>query len=100
MIGQICEVRNIADNLVSGGSKAAREARVRTLANLLTTRSNAFSIWVVGQAIADANKDGVYQVFAGDEILSEVIVHAVVERYEDSTNQVRFRIRNIHYYTN
>lgn len=103
MIGQICEVRSLSDNFVSG-NKAVRETRIRGIANLITNRSNTFSIWTVGQAIADANKDGAFNPDEGDRVCGEVVCHAVVERYEDPAatlaNRVKFRIKYIHYYAN
>jgi len=105
MIGQICEVRGVTSNATAqtpGVTKELSERGIRAIANLITTRSNAFSIWAVGQSIADVNKNGRFDPSV-DEILAEVIVQAVVERYEDPlappANRVKFRTRYVHYYT-
>jgi len=99
MIGQICEVQGVTTN---AGVKAYRERFIPAIANLITTRSNTFSIWAVGQAIVDVDKDGSYDPVSGDRIAGEVVVHAIVERYEDpaatAANRVKFRVKYLHYY--
>jgi len=99
LIGQICEVKSITSN---GVAKVISEQGIRSIANLITTRSNAFSIWAVGQTIADVNRDGRYNAADGDEINSEILVHVVVERYENPTasgpNRIRYRTRFFQYY--
>ena len=104
--GEICEVAGIDNALVawdSGGNpagprKADKELIPRKIANLITTRSNAFTIWTMAQAIfeppaAAGQVIGTYQPGI-DLVTGEVKVQAVVERYVDTsgaTPAVKFR---------
>jgi len=100
-IGEICEI----PNLNIGGNQASIEAVIRRIGNLITVRSNTFTIWVIAQSIADADKNGSYNPApAGqDAITGEVRAQVVVERYEDLTlaptdpNRVKFRVRYFRY---
>lgn len=99
--GEICEAKGINNALVlwgtganrSGPRKADKELIMRKIVNLITTRSNVFTIWTVGQAIIDVNKNGVFD--SGTDIISgEVRVQAVVARFVDtsvSPSKVTFR---------
>jgi len=101
MLGQLCEVRGMSSNIVV---KEIAERGLRNVSNLITTRSSTFGIWAVGQTIVDVNKDGAYDTAVGDFIGAEVVIHAIVERYENltsaATNQVRFRTRYYQFYAN
>ncbi len=79
MIGQICEVQGVA---TIGSTKADREAVIRGIANLITTRSDTFTVWVWGQSIWDINKNRTFEP-GTDQILSDARLQAVVQR---STN--------------
>jgi hypothetical protein len=96
LAGQVFEMKGIADAINS--KKVTREAPVRAIANNMTTRSNAFSIWVIAQSIVDADTDGVFDP-STDLIAGEVIANAVVERYEVSGTP-KYRIRYLRFYTN
>ena len=82
--GQICEVAGVAD---TGANEWEKEALVRNLGSLITTRSNAFSVWGVAQTIKKVPKNltgsgalpGEFQ--AGDVVTGERRFRAVVERY-------------------
>jgi hypothetical protein len=87
--GQICEVPGIAD---TGTNEWEKEAVIRNLASLITTRSNAFSVWGVAQTVkknpanSNAAKQGVFETTAGgttadDTVTGEKRFHAIVERY-------------------
>jgi hypothetical protein len=88
-IGQLCEIKGIADgsNTPGGvtGSKWQREALIRDLVNLFTTQSNTFHLWGAAQSIkvvkAQGNTNyGKYE--AGDTvtILGEKRFESVLER--------------------
>jgi Tfp pilus assembly protein PilX len=97
--GEVCEVKGIDNALVGWGSplqgprKADKELIMRKIANLITTRSNVFTVWAIGQTIIDVNKNGTYE--PGTDVLSgEVRVQAIVARDVDtsvSPSVVKFR---------
>jgi hypothetical protein len=112
--GQICEVGNMGyfSDTVSGTagfnsnpSKIRRQQIIRRISNLITTRSNLFTIWAVGQSIkkVDKTQPGVF-IPGTDIITGEVKVQAIVERYEDPTipvtdpAHVKFRTKYFRYY--
>ena len=71
----------IADSS-SGSSEWEGEALVRNLASLITTRSNAFSVWGVAQTITKRSGNTQYAAFqSGDLVTGEKRFHAIVERY-------------------
>ena len=83
--GEVAEIKGIAD----GGEES--EELVRSISNLLTTRSNVFSVYSIGQAIK--------QTPSGKLIITaEQRQHSMVERYLNTNNKVNFRsvyFRNI-----
>jgi hypothetical protein len=141
-VGQLCEVTNFVPATVS--ANADREARIRSMANLITTRSQTFSVWILAQVVLDKQRDGRFDwvrlvlptalpsaendqvghfvdgdgdgdfakdqptsssVFlharfseAVDEILAEIRMQIVVERYEDPSGEVNFRTKYIRYF--
>lgn len=92
--GQICEVDGLGGS--SGTPKAQRESRIRSLANLITVRSDQFTVWGVAQAIQDVNNNGTFDA-GTDVIAAESKVQAVVERYVEA-GQAKFRILYFRYY--
>ena len=77
--GEICEIAGVAD---SGLTDWDKETLIRNLANILTTRSNTFSVWGVAQTIKKKTGNSNYGVFeAGDIITGEKRFQAMVERY-------------------
>jgi hypothetical protein len=83
-IGELCEVPSLAN---SATTEAGKEAVIRRIANLITVRSNTFTIWVIAQSIKEPNV-GALQTFGTfqptvDLITGEVRAQAVVERYEN-----------------
>ncbi len=81
--GEICNVPEFADLLYVGVDPASisRNDLVRQIVGNLTTRSNTFSIYAIGQAIKKAPKNTQYGVFeAGDTIEGEVRKQILVER--------------------
>jgi hypothetical protein len=75
--GEIVEIEGIAD------SGEDSEEMVRSISNLITTRSNVFGVYTVGQAVKQVN--GTLQV------TGEQRQHAILERYLDVAGLVRFR---------
>ena len=76
----------------SGASEWEREALVRQLGSLITTRSNVFSVWGVAQTVKkhplnnDPTKLGVYETRSGgaaadDLITGEKRFRAIIQRY-------------------
>jgi hypothetical protein len=93
--GQICEVKGLADG---GGIKAVREAPAQAVVNLVTPRSDQFTIWAIGQSIKKVAAGNVFNSNQGDFISGEVKIQAVVERYEDpSTTPATVRYRTLYY---
>ncbi len=82
--GEICEVAGIAD---TGANEWEKEAIIRNLGSLITTRSNAFGVWGVAQTIKKAPQNlsgggsnpGQFQ--AGDQVTGEKRFYAIIERY-------------------
>ena len=57
---------------------------VRQMVGELTTQSNTFSVWTVGQVVKKLPGNSQYGEFeSGDRVLSEVRLHLIVERYVD-----------------
>ena len=98
-IGELCEVLGMDNGMTL---EADREAAIRRVANIITVRSNTFTIWVLAQGIKEPNITG--QNFgrfeANDLITGDVKAQAVVERYEDTSTtpaKVKFRTRYFRY---
>jgi len=84
--GEICNVPEVAAYLYAGGNSTAesRNDLVRQVVGNLSTRSNTFSIWAIGQVIkkaADNTDNGVFQ--AGDTIVGESKWNVLIERRLD-----------------
>lgn len=84
--GEICNVPEVADYLYTGVAAAAqsRNDLVRQIVGNLTTRSNTFSIWAVGQVVKKHPKNTQYGVYEpGDIVQGESKIQAIVERTLD-----------------
>lgn len=80
-VGELCEVRGVADE-TAGTSDWEKEALVRNLANCLTTQSNVFCVWGVGQTVRKNPRNAAHGTFEpGDVVTGEKRFQAVVERY-------------------
>jgi hypothetical protein len=90
MPGQLCNVPAIA--ALRPTVNATRNDLIRQIIGNVTVQSNTFSVWVAGQSLAKSLGNtgslsatdpnwGLYQ--AGDQILSSVRYHFIVERYVD-----------------
>lgn len=83
--GEIVEIKGIADK----GEDS--EELVRSISNLITTRSNVFGVYTVGQSIKQTPSGNLL-------ITGEQRQHAIVERYLTTGDKVYFRtvyLRNI-----
>ncbi len=81
MIGELCEIDLVSTNYAGATNDAMREARIRTFANLVTVRSEQFTVHAVGQAIQDVNSNGAYDP-GTDLILGESKIRTVVTRIQ------------------
>jgi hypothetical protein len=103
-IGEICEAPGVADNAAL--FQADREKVVRRIANLITVRSSAFTIWVMAQSIKQPPTTPAIGTYTPgvDLITGEVRAQAVVERYESNPGNVtsvpKFRTRYFRYLYN
>jgi hypothetical protein len=99
--GQVCEVEGLADG---PGNKATREAPAQEILNLVTPRSNTFTIWCLAQSVKKVDKTFAnlpYFTPGVDVVTGEAKVQAIVERTVDSssgTPQVKFRTLYYRYY--
>jgi hypothetical protein len=82
MPAEICNVPEIAD--LHAPNNPTRNDLVRQVVGALTTQGNVFSVWTVGQAVNKKPANTDYGEFeAGDNVLAEVRMHFIVERYLD-----------------
>jgi hypothetical protein len=95
MVGEVVNTVGVSDSLPADAfhTKSTRETPARGIANLITTRSDTFTIWCIAQTIKDVNKNGQYDPppAGNDFITGEVKVQAIVQRYEDPPGTVKFR---------
>ncbi len=78
-IGEICEAQGFANDGMDNWDK---EALIRNLANLLTTKSNSFTVWGEAQVIRKNPRNTNYGVFEpGDQVMGEKRFESQVERY-------------------
>jgi hypothetical protein len=79
---EICNVPEIAARRAT--INPTRNDLVRQIVGTLTTQDNVFSVWTVGQAIQKRRGNAQYGTFeSGDNVLAEVRLHFIVERYLD-----------------
>jgi len=99
MVGEVANTQGLSNN--GGATKSLRETPVRDIANLVTPRSNTFTIWCLAQAVKKVDKTpanlGSFTTGA-DIVTGEAKVQAIVERTVDYSTaalpigpQVRFR---------
>jgi hypothetical protein len=82
MPAQICNVPTIAT--WAAPINPTRNDLVRQIVGNLTTQDNVFSVWTVGQTIRKKPGNSQFDDFqAGDNILAEVRLHFIIERYLD-----------------
>ena len=82
MPAEICNVPAIA--ALRAPNNPTRNDLVRQVVGALTTQGNVFSVWTVGQTIRKKPANTRYDEFEnGDNILAEVRLHFVIERYLD-----------------
>lgn len=86
MAGEICNVPEVADYVYQGVGSTSRSRNdlVRQIVGNLTTRSNTFTIWAVGQTVRKKIGNVQYGRFeTGDAITGEARYQVLVERYLD-----------------
>jgi hypothetical protein len=84
MPAEICNVPKIAAPPIRATSNPTRNDLVRQIIGTLTTQDNVFSVWAVGQAVRKKPGNNRFDQFeSGDNVLAEVRLHFVVERYLD-----------------
>ena len=82
MPAEICNVPRVA--VERAANNPTRNDLVRQIVGALSTQDNVFSVWTVGQAVQKRPGNGQFDQFeAGDNVLAEVRLHFVVERYLD-----------------
>ncbi len=82
MPAEICNVPEIA--ALRAANNPTRNDLVRQVVGALTTQGNVFSVWTVGQAVKKKPANAQYGEFeAGDNVLAEVRLRFIVERYLD-----------------
>ncbi len=93
MVGEVANTPSLSNT--TPGSKRDREAPVRGIANLITTRSNTFTIWALAQSIKKIDLNNPSTFTAGKDLITgETKVQVIVERTVDTsgpTPQVKFR---------
>ncbi|HTS19672.1 MAG TPA: hypothetical protein VMP11_19005 [Verrucomicrobiae bacterium] len=99
-IGEICELSALVPS--SANTLAAKEQVIQRIANLITVRSNTFTIWAVAQSIKQPPGATLGTFTTGlDQITGEVRAQAVLERYESNpgvTGSVpKYRLRYFRY---
>jgi hypothetical protein len=99
MVGEIANTASLSNPQVVDPTqtKAVRETPVRDIANLITTRSNTFTIWCLAQSIKKVDKTPVNLTSftkGVDLVTGEAKMQVIVERMVDNSSsppQVRFR---------
>jgi len=88
--GEICNVPTVSQYTYTAGAAlsvsgtASRNDLVREIIGNLSTRSNTFTVWAVGQVIKKISSNTQYDRYqAGDVILGESRMKFLVERYVD-----------------
>lgn len=84
--GEICNIDQIAQFVYPGVPANARSRNdlVRQTVGNLTTRSNTFTVWAIGEVIQKKSGNGNYAIFEpGDTILGRSRARYVIERYLD-----------------
>jgi hypothetical protein len=97
-IGEVCEIPSLA----TGANQAAKEAAIRRLANIITVRSQEFTIWVMAQSIKQPSTSTIGRFNPTVDIITgEVRAQAVVERYENPVGTApKIRVRYFRYLYN
>jgi hypothetical protein len=102
-IGEICEIGSLIP--ANASKQADMEQTIRRIANLITVRSNTFTIWALAQSIKQPPTTPSPGTFNAnyDVITGEAKAQAVVERYENppgAGTTPEFRLRYFRYLYN
>jgi hypothetical protein len=102
-IGEVCQISSLTGG---GTTEADKEQAIRRIGNLITVRSNTFTIWALAQSIKQPPTNpnpGTYNP-TYDVITGDVKAQAVVERYESTPGTpggaVKYRMRYFRYLYN
>lgn len=104
MIGEIANTQSLSNfGTAPSPSKYVLETPVRDIVNLITTRSDTFTIWCLGQSVKKVDKTNPTTFVNGTDIVTgEAKVQAIVERTVDTSaglpGQVKFRTLYYRYY--
>ena len=101
-IGEICEISSLANGQAT---QAGMEATIRRIANLITVRSNTFTIWVLAQSIEpppdQPSGHSIRHLRARTRSLAKLRAQAVVEQYKTTpgtpNSPVKYRLRYFRY---
>jgi len=92
--GQVCEMKGLSKN--TAGGKSLAETPARGIVNIITPRSDVFTIWAIAQSIKDVNRNGTYD--PGIDVITGVAkVQAIVQRYEDPPLSGNMKFRTLYY---
>jgi hypothetical protein len=97
MVGEIANTQSLSNFGPAGTPKSVLETPVRDIVNIITTRSDTFTIWCLAQSIRKVDKTDLthYRPDLGDPPpTGEAKVQAIVQRMVDNssgTPQVKFR---------
>jgi hypothetical protein len=86
LAGEICNVPEVAAYLYTGGAASAtsRNDLVRQIVGNLTTRSNTYTIWAVGESVRKKPGNTNWGEFEpGDIVLGRSRTQSLIERYLD-----------------
>jgi hypothetical protein len=88
MIGELCEVNGVATVYTGTTTNdATREARIRSFANLVTPRSQSFTVYAVGQSVKEVCLDPLC-LTKRTNVLAEAKAQAVVQRLQNPDKSV------------
>jgi hypothetical protein len=103
MVGEIANTQSLSNwGSPPGTSKLALETPVRDIANIITTRSDTFTVWCLAQSVKKVDKTSPAAFVPGTDVVTgEAKVQAIVERYEDASTSpptIKFRTLSYRYY--
>ena len=96
--GQVCEIKGLS-KYVTGYPKFVAETPARGIVNIITPRSDVFTVWAIAQTIkkVDLTPANLGSFTAGDIITGETKVQAIVQRYEDPPLSANIKFRTLYY---
>ena len=109
MVGEVANTQSLSNTHtfpVGSSNKRNQETPVRDIANIITTRSDTFTIWCLAQSIKKVDVTQSPTLYLSnitppDLITGEVKMQVIVQRYEDDTivpPSIKFRTLYYRYY--